>query len=247
MPTPRPTLDAQLRSVTGRKVKQLRAEKKIPGNIFGKKITSTAIVVEDRRFEKLFRTAGTTSLVDLSVAGEKSVRPVLVSQVQRHPVTDRILHIDFRQVDLAEKVTATIPLRTVGEAPAVRDKGAILVVVHPELQIEALPMDLPDRLEADVSVLTEIGNSIHVRDLKVDRSKVTIDLAEDETVVIAQEPKKEEEVAPAPAVTEAAPVEGEAAQPAEGESREAGSSEKPGTKPEGEKKEEKAKKPEPKK
>lgn len=210
MPTPRPTLDAQLRSVTGRKVKQLRAEKKTPGNIFGKKITSTAIVVEDRTFEKLFRTAGTTSLVDLSVAGEKSVRPVLVSQVQRHPVTDRILHIDFRQVDLAEKVTATIPLRTVGEAPAVRDKGAILVVVHPELQIEALPMDLPDRLEADVSVLTEIGDSIHVRDLKVDRSKVTIDLAEDETVVIAQEPKKEEEVVPAPAAAEAAPAEGEA-------------------------------------
>lgn len=219
MPTPRPTLDAQLRSVTGRKVKQLRAEKKIPGNIFGKKITSTAIVVEDRTFEKLFRTAGTTSLVDLSVSGEKSIRPVLVSQVQRHPVTDRILHIDFRQVDLAEKVTATIPLRTVGEAPAVRDKGAILVVVHPELQIEALPMDLPDRLEADVSVLTEIGNSIHVRDLKVDRSKVTIDLAEDETVVIAQEPKKEEEVAPAPAAAEVVPTEGEAAQPTEGEAK----------------------------
>lgn len=212
----RPTLDAQLRSVTGRKVKQLRTAKKIPGNIFGKKITSTAIVLEDRAFEKLFRTAGTTSLVDLSVAGEKNVRPVLVSQVQRHPVTDRMLHVDFRQVDLAEKVTATIPLRTVGEAPAVRDKSAILVVVHPELQIEALPMDLPNHLEVDVTGLAEFGQSIHVRDIAVDRSKVTLMIADNETVVTVQEPKKEEEVAPAPAAAEAAPVEGETA-PAGGE------------------------------
>lgn len=236
--TTRPTLDAQLRSVTGRKVKQLRAAKKIPGNIFGKKITSTAVVVEDRAFEKLFRTAGTTSLVDLSVAGEKSVRPVLVSQVQRHPVTDRMLHVDFRQVDLAEKVTATIPLRLIGEAPAVRDKGAILVTVHPELQVEALPMDLPDHLEIDVTGLTEFGQSIHARDIAVDRSKVTLMIADDETIVTVQEPKKEEEVAPAPVAAEAAPAEGETPA-AEGEA-------KPGQKPE-EKKEKEAKKPEPKK
>lgn len=242
MPTmTRPTLPVQLRKILGRSVKKLRTEKKIPGNIFGKKIASTAVVADDRAFEKLFRTVGTTSLVDLSVQGEKNVRPVLVSQVQRHPVTDRILHVDFRQVDLAEKVTATVPLRLIGEAPAVRDKGAILVTVHPELQVEALPMDLPDRLEADVSVLMEIGNSIRVRDLKVDRSKVTIGLADDETIVIAQEPKKEEE-APAPAVAEAAPAEGEAPA-AEGGSREAGSSTKPEEKKEqGEKKQEVAKK-----
>ena len=219
MSTIRPALDAQLRSVTGRKVKQLRAEKKIPGNIFGKKIPSTSIVVEDRAFEKLFRVAGTTSLVDLSVAGEKNARPVLVSQVQHHPVTDRILHVDFRQVDLAEKVTATIPLRTVGEAPAVRDKGAILVVVHPELQIEALPMDLPDHLEIDVTSLTEFGQSIRARDIAVDRLKVTLVIADDETVVTVQEPKKEEEVAPAPTAAEAAPAEGGEVPPAEGEAK----------------------------
>lgn len=208
MPTTRPTLDAQLRSMTGRKVKQLRAAKKIPGNIFGKKISSTAIVLEDRVFEKLYRTAGTTSLVDLLIAGEKTVRPVLVAQVQRHPVTDHILHVDFRQVDLTEKVTATIPLRLVGEAPAVRDKGAILVTVHPEIQVEALPMDLPDHLEVDVTGFAEFGQSIRARDIAVDRSKVTLMIADDETIVTVQEPKKEEEVAPAPAAAEAAPAEG---------------------------------------
>lgn len=215
--TTRPTLEAQPRRITGRKVKQLRTAKNIPGNIFGKKISSTAVTIDQRAFEKLFRTAGSTSLVDLSVTGEKTVRPVLVAQVQRHPVTDRILHVDFRQVDLAEKVTATIPLRLVGEAPAVKDKGAILVTVHPELTIEALPMDLPDHLEVDVTGLTEFGQSIHAKDIAVDRSKVTIDLADDETIMIVQEPKKEEEVAPAP-VAEAAPAEGEVPA-AEGEAK----------------------------
>lgn len=235
--TTRPTLDAQPRSIVGRKVKKLRGEQKIPANIFGKKITSTAITVDERAFEKLFRTAGTTLLVDLSVTGEKTVRPVLVVQTQRHPVMDKVLHVDFRQVDLTEKVAATIPLRIVGEAPAVRDKGAILVTVHPELQVEALPMDLPDHLEADVSGLVEFGQSIHARDIRVDRSKVTLLVALDETVVTVQEPKKEEEVAPAPAAAEAAPAEGEAA-PAEGEAKPAkGEAKAEEKKEQGEKKE----------
>lgn len=221
MKSQRPSLQVEVRKIVGRKVKKLRREGKVPANVFGKKVKSASVSLDAVSFGKLFRKVGETTLIDLVVAGEKEARPVLVTDVQRDPVTDHIIHVDFHQVDLTEKVTADIPVRIIGEALAVKDKGAVLVTVLSSIPVEALPADLPDHFDADISGLIEFGNSVHVKDLTVDRTKVKLMVEDEETVATVQEPKVEVEEAPAAPVTaEGAPAaEGETA-PAEGEKKE---------------------------
>lgn len=214
----RVSLESEIRKDVGRKkAKKLRREGKIPANVFGKNIKSQSLAIEKTIFEKLFRKIGETALIDLSVKGEKTPRPVLVTDVQRDPVSDHIIHVDFHQVDLTQKVTADIPIRIIGEAPAVKDKGAVLVTVLSSISVEALPTDLPEHLDIDVSTLVEFGNGVHVKDLKIDRTKVKLMVSEDETVATVQQPKEEVAETPTtPVVVEGsagtegvAPVEGE--------------------------------------
>ena len=137
-------LTGQKRSVTGRKVKQLRKQGILPANIYGKKITSKSVQVPVKAFKDVFSKAGETSLVDLEVDG-KSV-PVLIHNIQYDPITSFPLHADFFQVDLKEKVTAKVPIVFVGESPAVKDKVGVLLTLITEVEVEALPADLPDKI-----------------------------------------------------------------------------------------------------
>lgn len=206
-------LSANARTVFGRKTKQLRKKGIVPANIFGKNIKSLAIELESSILLDTMRHAGETNLIHLKIKGEDKAHPVLVSGYAQDPVTDQMLHVDFHEVDLKQKTTATVPLKTVGESEAVKS-GMVLVMMKNELEVEALPTDLPDAIEVDISVLTEVGSTIHAKDLKFDRSKVTVEIAEDEVIATIQEPAKEEVVEPA------APVEGEeGAAPAEGDSK----------------------------
>lgn len=206
----RPIITAQIREITGRKVKILRRQGILPANLYGNKLPSINLSLASLEFEKLFRKAGETSLIDLTITGDKSVHPVLIASVQYHPVTDRLSHIDFRQVDLTEKVTADIPLKIIGESLAVKNKGAVLVTVINEIEVEALPADLPDRIQVDISSLIEFNDAIHVKDLKFPKGvKVQIEL--DAVVITVQEPKEEKEETPAStaeAGAEAVPAEG---------------------------------------
>jgi large subunit ribosomal protein L25 len=212
MPSQQPTLKAAPRDLIGRKVKQLRNTGLLPANVYGKKVKSLSIQVSTPDFLKIFDQAGETGLINLSVKGESHPRPVLVHNLQAHPVTDLPLHVDFRQVDLKEKVTAEVPVELTGEPPAVSQKGGVLIQSLSEIEVEALPTDLPDQFTLDVSGLSEINDALYVKDLQLDRSKVTIDL-DPETVIAKIEPpaKEEEEAAPPP------PAEGEVATPAAGE------------------------------
>lgn len=209
------TLSVDKRKVSGRAVKQLRRDGIVPANLFGKKIKSEAIQLATDEFKKVLAKAGETSIITLQIVGEKENRPVLISAVQVHPVTGEPLHVDFHQVDLTEKVTATIPVELTGESPAAKDEGAVIVQSVDELDVEALPTELPDKLEVNISALVHIGDNLTVGDLKVDKDKIQIE-AEPETVIVsAQEPQKEEELPPVPAEGEEAAAEGEA-KPAEG-------------------------------
>ena len=207
-------LTASTRTVFGRKTKQLRKKGLVPANIFGKKIKSLAIELESSVLLDTMRKAGETGLIHLKIKGDDKAHPVLVSGYAQDPVTDQMLHVDFHEVDLKQKTTATVPLKAVGESEAVKS-GMVLVMMKNELDVEALPTDLPDVIEVDISTLTEVGMSIHAKDLKFDRSKVTVELGDDEVIATIQEPAKEEVVEVAPAEGEAA-AEGEA-KPAEGE------------------------------
>ena len=201
-------LNAKKRTVTGRKVKQLRQKQILPANIYGKDVKSLAIELQSKEFKSLFSLAGETNIVNVSVDKEAKPRPVLINNVQLDPVTDEFLHVDFRQVDLTKKVTVMVPLEIKGESPAAI-KGGVLVRLVSEVEIEALPADLPDKLEVDISGLEEIGQGITLKQVPIEVAKVKF-LAEnlDELVVKVEAPAKEEEVAPAP-VVEAAPAEGE--------------------------------------
>jgi len=204
MPTtksPRPVLKVEPRTVLGRKVKTLRRQGKLPANIFGKKIKSQPVSVDYSEFSKLFRKVGETALIDLKVEKEEKSRPVLIANLTRHPVTGNYLHADFHQVDLTEKVTAAIPVRIVGESPAVKDKGAVLVTVISEIEVKALPGDLPDHFEVDIGNLNEFGDSILVKDLKIPAG-VELLTGPEETIVTVQQPKQEVEEKPAPAAAE---------------------------------------------
>lgn len=168
------TLKAGKRSILGRKVKNLRKKGIVPANIYGKKIKSTPVAVVEKEFTAVYNKAGTTGLVELVVDEKK--HPVLIHNIQYHPVTDQPLHADFFQVDLKEKVTAEVPLEFVSESPAVRDKLGVLLTILDEVEVEALPADLPENIKVDVSKLSVVDQSIKVGKLKVDsKVKITTD------------------------------------------------------------------------
>lgn len=204
-------LSADKRTLLGRKTKQLRRQGIVPANIFGKNIPSQAIQVTESVLLPIMRQAGETGLINLKVQGSDKARPVLVAGYAQDPVSGAMLHVDFHEVDLKQKVTATVPLKAVGESEAVKS-GLVLVMLKNELEVEALPTDLPDVIEVDITGLAEVGASIHAKDLKLDRSKVTLSVEDEEMIVTIQEPAKEPEPV---VVAEEAPAEGEAAAPAD--------------------------------
>lgn len=220
-------LKAEERKVTGRKVKNLRKEGLLPGNVFGKKVKSEAIQVVLKDFEKVFKEVGETGLVMLKVG--KNEKPVLIHNLQLNPVTDKPLHVDFLQVDLKEKVEAEVPVELIGESPAEKQGIGTVVQYVNEVKVEALPTDLPDSFEVDTSILTEVDQAIHIKDLKVDSSKVEIKADSEEIVAKVEPPQKEEEVAPPVSAEGEIPSEGgeaeEQAPSAEGGEQSSGPSE----------------------
>ncbi len=206
------TLSVEPRTVAGKKVRQLRRQGIIPANIFGGKIKSTAVQVKKTVFAPIWQHAGETQIVYLQLGDEKEARPTLISNVQHNPVSDEVIHVDFRQVDLKEKITANIPVEVIGESPAVKDFQAAIITSLAEIEVEALPTDLPENIQVDIGVLKNIGDVIKVANLPIDRTKIEV-RDDPETVVVSAAAQQAEEVAPvAPA-----PVEGvEAAAPAEG-------------------------------
>ncbi len=207
------TLKVTARKITGRKTRNLRREGILPANVYGKDIKSQAVQLPTKDFKAAFKVAGETSIINLTLDKETKIRPVLIHNVHLHPVTDEFLHADLHQVDLTKKVTVDIPLKMIGEAPAV-SKGGILLQLMDEIEVEALPSDLPDKFEINVSKLKEIGQTINLKDIKVpDKVKLMIDNLS-QLVVKIEEPTKEEEK-PEVKPEEEVPAEGE--EPKEGE------------------------------
>lgn len=211
------TLKAEKREVVGRKVKKLRRDGVLPANIYGKKVKSLSVQVITSDFQKVYKEAGETGLIELSVGGAK--KPVLVHDVQLDPVTDEPLHADFFQVNLKEKVTANVPVEIIGIAPADKSGLGTLVQQVDEIEVEALPADLPDKFEVDVSGLEEVDSAITIADIKVSKKvEVKADL---ELIVAKVEPLRAEEEEPVVV------AEGEGGVETEGEEGEAVDGEKP--------------------
>lgn len=177
------TYAVEPRTTLGKRVARLRREGVLPANVFGRGIESVAVQIDARAARDLLRSHGTNTLISLEIAGEDSPRPVVVRDVGRDPVTRVPLHLDFYQVDLTRTITGSVPVLVVGESPAVRDLGGVLLVGADAVQIEAFPADMPNNLAVSIDGLAEFDDEITVRDLEL---PATISVLSDPTQMLAR-------------------------------------------------------------
>ena len=157
-------ITASKREVLGKEVKKLRYAGKLPAVLYGHNVENQKIEISERDFAKVFKQAGESTLVSLIVEGK--AHPVLIHEVQNHYLTDRPIHVDFYAINMAEKIMVKIPLRFLGEAPAVKALGGTLVKNLSELEVECLPADLPHAIEVDISILNTFEDAVRVSKLK---------------------------------------------------------------------------------
>src|SRR4029079_10671683 len=162
------------RTVLGKKVAQLRRSGVTPANIYGGKIESTSVQADTAALTHLLRGSTRNAIINVNVEGEGRPRTVVVRELKRNAVTGQLLHVDFYQISMTEKMRADVPVVLVGTSDAVSTYGGILLQTVESVAVEALPGDIPTQFEVDVTQLTELEQSIHVRDLDVDESKVTL-------------------------------------------------------------------------
>jgi large subunit ribosomal protein L25 len=183
-------LKAEKRELLGKKVRRLRSAGVLPATVYGHNVTPLSIQVDARDFRTLLRAQGRTQLVDLVIQGERP-RPVFIKQTAVDAKRNALLHVEFFQANLREKLTTHLPLHFTGDSQAVRD-GGILLTVLDHVDIECLPDDVPaGGIEVDVSRITEINGSLHVGDLVIP-DKVTLLTPTDEVVAKVDAPISEE-------------------------------------------------------
>ena len=185
------SLKTEPRKILGKKSKKLRKEGLVVANIFGKDFKSKALQLDEKDFRKAFKEAGETGVVDVKV--DKETYPALIHNVQLDPITDSILHVDFHKVNLKEKITTKVPVVTEGESPAEKSGIGLLLQTINEIEVESLPGDIPSEIKLDVSKLEEVGQSIHIKDLKLDRDKVEVKNDPEDTVLTVQTAEMKEE------------------------------------------------------
>lgn len=159
-------LEVTTRTTLGKANKHLRKEGLIPGNIFGHGQESQAIQLDAVRFDYLRRHGALRNILTLHLP-DKSTQTVLLRHVQREPKTGHILHVDFSRVSLTERINMRIPLRYVGEAPAVKNEGGVLLHLVDALEVECSASDIVDALDVDISSLAEIDAALHASDVKL--------------------------------------------------------------------------------
>ena len=197
-------LKATPRTQTGRHVRALRRTGQLPGVLYGHNVEPTNISMDAREAGRLLARTSSSSLVTIELNGKQY--PSLVREKQQNHIRRVLIHVDFQVVSLTEKIRANVGIVLSGDSPAVKDFNAMLINGLSELEVEALPQDLPERIVVDIAALIKIGDGIHVRDVVLS-DKVLVMNAPDEMIVLATAPAKEEvEEVVTPEVTE---VEGE--------------------------------------
>lgn len=231
----RESLTAVKREITGKKVRHLRKEGILPGNVYGKAMKSLSLQLPLKEFVKVYDKVHETGLVDLTI--DKEILPVLIKNVQIHPITYTPLHADFFKVNLKEKVRATVPIIAVGEAKAVTDKLGVLLQTLSEVEVEALPADLPENIEVNIENLANIDDHINISDIKISKDVEIMaepsemifrigELVSEEAEELAAEEEAQAEAASEEAAAETAEETGEG-ETKEGETKEEGEDKTP--------------------
>ena len=183
------TLALSQRSVLGKKVKRLRRQDITPAHMYGSGIEAQALQGDGAALRRLLPRVGTNIPVSVQVEGSDAENICFVREVQRHPVTEDVLHIDFIRVDVTQTISAEVPITLTGVAPATQQGGTLLQPLT-TLLVEALPMNIPASIEADVSGLDDFEKSIVVSDIAV-AANVTVLTDSDEFVARVSPPRVE--------------------------------------------------------
>ncbi len=216
-------ITAVKRDVFGKKNRFLRREGITPIHLIGHNIESQSLQCDTVKLKDIVTHAGATRVVSLEIEGDKEPKSVFIREVQRDPLGKQLFHVDFYQVKKGEKMQVVVPIVLVGESPIMKGKGRMLSHGMTELSIECLPENVPPQIEVDISVLEELEQAIHVKDIILDPS-VTVHADPEQLVVkITEVMVKEEEVEVE--VEEEEAVEGEAGAGAEAKAE--GEAEKP--------------------
>jgi large subunit ribosomal protein L25 len=191
-------LKAVRREIIGKQVKVLRREGKLPAVIYGHHIEPLPILLDARDAGKSLTGLAPSTLVTVDVEGK--TYPTLVREKQRNKILGTLIHVDFLAVSMEEKLKAKVAISVIGVSPAVKDFNGILVPGVTLLEVECLPRDLPEMIEVDISRLTQIGDTIYVRDLELsDQVKI---IEDPDSVIVSVTAQAAEEVAEEVAVAE---------------------------------------------
>lgn len=192
-------INATRRTVTGKQVKALRRAGKLPGVIYGHNIEPSPITMDLREATRILAELTASSIVTINLDGAENA--ALVREKQRDFIKGTLRHVDFQAVSLTEKIRANVGVVLTGVSPAVKDYNGVVVTGLDEIEVEALPQDLPERIVVDISTLARIGDGIYVRDLAFASGVEVLDDA-DEMVVRVTASAEEEAAGPAESAAE---------------------------------------------
>ena len=188
------SLSVKIRKDFGKKTKSLRKTDKIPAVVYGPGVKNASIVIDYKDFQKVFKKAGESSLIELDIEEEKEKRPVLIHEIQKDPVSDKFIHIDFFQASLKEEVEATVPLVFFGTALAEKDLGGTLIKNITEVEVKALPQNLPHEISVSIDGLKTFGDHIFIKDLILPKNVKVLKKPDEIIASVAEQQKIEEEL-----------------------------------------------------
>lgn len=186
------TLQAEKRTIFGKKVKTLRKQGVIPAAVYGEGVEALSLSIPRKDFEKVYREAGESTVVALTIEGKPL--NVLIHDVTHDILRGNPAHIDFYALRMDKKIKMKVPLVFIGESPAVKNEGGVFVKIMQEVEIEALPKDLPHELRADISGMNTLESRIFVKDITIPHG-VVIEAGPEDVIAIVETPRSEEEIA----------------------------------------------------
>jgi large subunit ribosomal protein L25 len=201
-------LAAEPRPLGGKSaLRGLRREGKVPGVMYGRETESTAIALDSKTFDQFVKRHGATGIVELEIGADRGA--AMIKEVQRHPVTGRVLHLDFQRISMQDRITSAVPVVLTGDTSAVTAEGGMIEQQLSELTVTCRADQLPDQIQVDVSGLT-IGHAIHVADLGLPEGIETAQAPDAvvvaATITAAARGQEAAEAEAAPAAGEAAPA-----------------------------------------
>ncbi len=223
-------LKADKRDILGKKTRFLRRQGVTPTHLFGSGLDSLALQCDTPTLKRMIVRAGMTRIIALDVEGDEQPHSVFIREIQEEPRNGDLLHVDFYQVKMTEKIKFDVPIVLIGEAPAMKEKGRTIAHSLTSLNVECLPDDLPPRIEVDLGILEEVEQAIFVRDIVLGPGVTVLDEAEQMVVKVSEVKEEVEEVVEEVVEEEAVEEGAEEAEVEEGK--------EPGEKAEEEKKEE---------